>query len=94
MGLLHSKPGAIPPGSPACPQADRAPEHAQGLDQLVSGSIDGGSIFEWGLGSRFHLRVAELSGGLLPFGLIAPMTAQRQVRDPVGATSAPGLQVI
>ena len=94
MGLLDSEPGAIPSGSPASPDAYRESEHAQGLDQLVSGGIDGGGIFERGFGSYFHLRVAELRGGLIPFRLITLMTGQRQVRDPVGAAPAPGLHVI
>jgi hypothetical protein len=94
MGLLASEPGAIPSGSPACPDAYRESEPAQGLDQLVSGGIDGGGIFERGFGSSFHLQVAELRGGLIPLRLIALMTGQRQVRDPVGATPAPGLSVI
>jgi hypothetical protein len=94
MGLLDGEPGTIPSGSPACPNAYREPEHAQSLDQLVSGDIDGGGIFEPCSGSRFHLWVAKLRGTPVPFRLIALMTGQRQVRDPVGAAPAPGLDVI
>jgi hypothetical protein len=94
MGLPDAEPGAIPPGSPACPPAYRQSEYAQGLDQLVPGGIDGGSISEWSFGPRFYLRVAELRGRLIPFRLIARMTGQRQVGDPPGAAPAPRPDVI
>jgi hypothetical protein len=94
MGLLESEPCPVPPGPPARPGTDWQPKDTQGLDQLEPCRVDRHRVLEWALGLRLHLRVAELNGSLVPFGRVTVVTAERQIRDAVGAAATAWQDVV
>src|SRR5947209_7675240 len=81
MALLDSEARPVPPGPPTRPSPERQTTTAQGLNQLKPGRVDRCRILEGAFGLRLHLRVAELKGRLVPFGRIAAVTGQSQIRD-------------
>src|SRR5947209_4541518 len=94
MGLLDSEPRPVPPGPPARPGPNRQVKTAQGLNQLEPGRVDRRRILEGAFGLRLHLRVAELNGRLVPFGRVAAVTGQRQIRDALRASSTAWKDVV
>ncbi len=92
--LLDTEPCPIPPRAPAAPGEGGHPEDTQGLHQFVSGCVDRCCIFEGGLCLLLHLRMPPFGSGLVPFGLVALLTTQAQVRDPIQSASAPGPDVV
>ena len=92
--LLDPEPCPVPPRAPAAPGADGHPEDTQGLHQFVSGCVDRCCIFEGSLGLVLHLRMPPFGSGLVPFGLVALLTTQTQVRDPIQSAPAPGPDVV
>jgi hypothetical protein len=94
MRLLDSESRPVPPCLPACPGTDGQAKNAQGLDQLEPGRVDRRCVLEWAFGQRLHLRMAELNGSPVPFGGVAVVTAERQIRDAVGASATAWKDVV
>ena len=94
MGLLDSEPRPVPPCLPACPDTDGQAKYAQGLDQLEPGRVDRRCVLKWAFGLRLHLRMAELNGSPVPLGGVAVVTAERQIRDAVGASATAWKDVV
>ena len=94
MRLLDTRAGAVPARSPSAPGTDGQTQCLQGLHHLVPGRVDRRGIPERALGHCFHLGVAKLGSGLVPFGLVTAATTERQVADAARAIPAARSQVI
>src|SRR5437879_4814439 len=94
MALLDSEPRPVPPGPPARPAPERQATTVQSLDDLEPCRVDCCRFLEWAFGLRLHLRMAEFHGRLVPFGRVAVVTGQGQIRDAVGASSTAWQDVV
>ncbi len=94
MGLLDSEARPVPPGPPARPGPNRQITTAQGLNQLEPGRVDRCRVLEGAFSLHLHLWMAELKGRLVPFGRVAAVTGQRQIRDALRASSTAWKDVV
>ena len=88
MGFGEAEAGAVEPGASAGSAKDGEMVVCQALAQRAAGGVDGGRILEWKPGLSLDCRVSEFRSGLLTLGLVAPVTGQGQIADPVDTAAA------